>query len=211
MSEGTRLGAQADMARRCWACGADLGGRAMFCHECGKLQPPELSPVEIDDAFARLGLPRRFGIDPAALERQHAGFSARLAVERFARRGAEEQAHAARHRKVLDQARAELADPFRRAAHLLALTGHPFAAAAHPDLSPAASAVRAILAAAAHPAEVEPVIDAAAARADDLLAELDAAFGAGDLVAAQAVMGELGRQRDLIAEARLRRAELRES
>lgn len=197
MSEGTRLGAQADMARRCWACGADLGGRAMFCHACGKLQPPELSPVEIDDAFARLGLPRRFGIDPAALERQHAGFSARLAVECFARRGAEEQAHAARHRKVLDQARAELADPFRRAAHLLALTGHPFAAAAHPDLSPAASAVRAIL--------------AAAARADDLLAELDAAFGAGDLVAAQAVMGELGRQRDLIAEARLRRAELRES
>ena len=211
MSKETSLGADADMARRCWACGAELGGRAMFCHECGKLQPPGGSAAEIDDAFARLGLARRFDIDPIALDRQHAGFSARLATDRFARRGAEEQAYATRHREALDRARAELADPWRRAAHLLALAGHPVAAAAQPDLSPSASAVRGVLASAASPEEVEPVIDAAAARADDLLAELEAAFGVGDLAAAQAVAGELGRQRDLIAEARLRRAELRES
>ena len=54
MSKETSLGADAAMARRCWACGGELGGRAMFCHECGKLQPPGMMAGGIDDAFARL-------------------------------------------------------------------------------------------------------------------------------------------------------------
>jgi molecular chaperone HscB len=213
MSRGLSPGAAADTGRRCWACGATLAVRAMFCHECGRLQPPnglaQQSETGLDDAFARLGLARRFDIDPIALDRQYAGFSARLAADRFAARGAEEQAHAARHREALDQARAELADPWRRAVHLLALSGHPVPGAAPPDLSPAASAARAIRAEAARAEEVEPVIDAASARAEDLMAELETAFRAGDLAAAQAAAGEIGRQRGLIAEARLRRAELR--
>lgn len=210
MSNGPSLGAEAEITRRCWACGAELGGRAMFCHECGKLQPPGGPGMENDDAFARLGLARRFDVDPVALDRQHAGFSARLAAERFAGRGPEEQAHAARHRAALDQARAELADPWRRALHLLALSGHPVPRVALPDLSPAASAARASLAEASRPTEVDPVIDAAQARLDGLFVDLTAAFRGDDLPLAQGLAGEIGRQRGLIAEARLRRAELRE-
>lgn len=197
----------------CWSCGEPVAARAMFCHACGRLQPPRIDAKGGDDAFARLGLPRRFDVDPVAIDRQHAGFSQRLAAERFLDRRVEEQRHAARHRAALDEARAVLADPWQRALHLLALAGEKVPGSAADagvrDLSPAASLARATLAEAARPDEVEPLIDALDERLDDLFADLTAAFRAGDLAEAADLAAEIDRQRSLMAEARLRRSELR--
>lgn len=175
----------------------------MFCHACGAVQPPRGH-----DGFQRLGLERRFDIDPIALDRQHAGFRARLATERFADRGRAEQVHAARHRAALDEARAILADPWQRALHLLELAGRSLPVTAERDLSPEAAAARSRLAQASRPEEVEPMIAAIEAQLRPLLDDLAAAFRLQDLDHARDVAGEIARRRGLAAEARLRRAEL---
>lgn len=187
----------------CWSCNQPVDQRAMFCHACGALQPPRG-----ENAFARLGLAHRFDLDPTSLDRQHAGFRARLAPERLAGRRPEERIHAACHRDALDQARGLLADPWQRSLHLLALAGRPLGAQVERDLSPEASAARATLAEAAKPAEIEPVIQEAAERMELLFVELAAAFRGERLDQARDLTEEIGRLRRLITEARLRRAEL---
>lgn len=82
----------------------------------------------MSDYFARLGLPRRFSIDAAELERQYLARS----------RAAHPDFHAGGHTAdliasmelsaELNQAYTALRDPFRRAEHLLELLGGPTAA-----------------------------------------------------------------------------------
>ncbi|WP_154667441.1 molecular chaperone DnaJ [Niveispirillum irakense] len=100
----------------CWHCGAGVAARALFCHQCGAIQPP--GDV---DPFTRLGLLPSFEIETATLDRQAAGFARILDPSRFAARGEEAQAIAARQRDALTHAIASLRDPAARARALLTL------------------------------------------------------------------------------------------
>jgi molecular chaperone HscB len=204
VSDRARSGAERrDSDVACWSCGASVAALAMFCHACGALQPPRG-----EDHFARLGLTPRFDIDPGTLDRQYAGFRARLPDERFAKRSALEKTHAALHREALDRARAVVADPWQRARHLLALRSRQVEESAGPDLAPEASMTRAKLVEASHPAELVPLIEDATERMALCYTDLTAAFRRDDLDRAQRLAGEIGRLRRLIAEARQRRSEL---
>ncbi|CAO3416898.1 molecular chaperone DnaJ [Azospirillum doebereinerae] len=100
----------------CWSCGAPVAPRALFCHACGAIQAPRAL-----DPFARLGMERRFDLDPAQLARQHAGFGRALDPQRFAAKGLREQANAKAQADALQGAFETLRDPVRRAHALLAL------------------------------------------------------------------------------------------
>ena len=76
------------------------------------------------DAFERLGLPRRFSVDAAELERNYLDRS-REAHPDFHTGDVEAVENTA---SALNEAYATLKDPFRRAEHLLALLGGPSAA-----------------------------------------------------------------------------------
>ena len=75
------------------------------------------------DAFERLGLPRRFSLDPAALEAAYLAQS-RAVHPDFAHAGGDTTASESESAAV-NEAHATLVDPFRRAEHLLALLGGP--------------------------------------------------------------------------------------
>lgn len=104
----------------CWFCGRAVSPRALFCHNCGSIQPPTLL-----DPFARLGLPRQYDIDQDELARRFAGFQRILRPERFANRGPREKSIAEQHRTVLSEAHDIVMDPLRRALWLLEQAGQP--------------------------------------------------------------------------------------
>jgi len=115
---GASPGSIAGDLEPCWSCGAPVAPRALFCHACGAIQPPrDLDP------FARLGMERRFALDPAQLTRQHAGFGRALDPQRFAAKGLREQANAKAQADALQEAFETLRDPVRRAHALLNLLG----------------------------------------------------------------------------------------
>ncbi len=115
----------------CALCGGPVAARALFCHACGAIQPPR--PL---DPFARLGLERRFDLDPERLAKQHAGFARVLSPDRFAARSPAEQDSAKAHVRALDAALDTLRDPIRRAHALLALVSPgPLAVRIDPDPS----------------------------------------------------------------------------
>jgi molecular chaperone HscB len=94
----------------CWLCSKPVSPRALFCHHCGTVQPPQAL-----DPFTRLGLPIRFDIDMAALERQFAGFRRTLDPERFAAKGPREKANAGAQLSAFRHAHDTLRDPIRPA------------------------------------------------------------------------------------------------
>src|SRR5256885_14988905 len=73
--------------------------------------------------FERLGLPRRFRLDPADLERNYLARSREVHPEHAGNDRASLEASAA-----LNEAYSVLRDPFRRADYLLKLEGGPTAA-----------------------------------------------------------------------------------
>lgn len=77
-------------------------------------------PKEIVDPFALLGLPRRFEVDGAALQRAWLERAARLHPDR-----ADAPEDAARLSAELNEAKAVLQDPERRANAMLSLLGGP--------------------------------------------------------------------------------------
>ena len=82
----------------------------------------------MNDYFARLGLPRRFSIDAAELERKYLARS-RAAHPDFHAGGPTADLAASQELSAdLNQAYTALRDPFARAEHLLALLGGPSAA-----------------------------------------------------------------------------------
>ncbi|MBP2299468.1 molecular chaperone DnaJ [Azospirillum picis] len=102
----------------CGTCGRPVAPRALFCHACGAAQPPR--PL---DPFTRLGMERRFDIDPEQLARQHAGFTRAMDPQRFTARGPRQQANAKAQAEALNEAYEVLRDPIRRAHALLSLLG----------------------------------------------------------------------------------------
>lgn len=110
----------------CWHCGAGVSPRALFCHQCGSIQPPAAV-----DPFTRLGLKPSFEIEMAVLDRQQAGFARILDPTRFATRGTEAVSIADQQRDAIAQAAARLRDPAARARALLELAGMAPAIPAH--------------------------------------------------------------------------------
>ena len=130
-SAGGISGSIAGDLEPCWLCGRSVAPRAPFCHACGAAQPPR--PL---DPFTRLGVERRFDLDLDQVARQHAGFRRAFDPERFAARGARQQANAKAQADALDEACQTLRDPVRRAHALLALLGGAAGTGAPPGNQP---------------------------------------------------------------------------
>jgi molecular chaperone HscB len=79
------------------------------------------------DHFARLGLPRRFALDPREVERQYLARSRDLHPDFHQLGSSAEQAASLDLSARLNEANAVLRDPFKRAECLLALEGGPTA------------------------------------------------------------------------------------
>jgi molecular chaperone HscB len=84
-------------------------------------------PVTPTDHFERLGLPRRFSLDPAALEAAYLGRSRAVHPDFHHTGSGGEQAASEALTAAVNEAYTTLRDPFRRAEHLLALLGGPTA------------------------------------------------------------------------------------
>jgi molecular chaperone HscB len=78
--------------------------------------------------FERLGLPRRFALSPAEVERQYLARSREVHPDYHQLGSAGERLASLELSAALNEAYATLRDPFRRAEYLLALAGGPSAA-----------------------------------------------------------------------------------
>jgi molecular chaperone HscB len=79
------------------------------------------------DHFARLGLARRFDLDPREVERAYLARSRDLHPDYFANASTAERLAAEALSAMLNEAYATLRDPFRRAEYCLMLAGGPSA------------------------------------------------------------------------------------
>lgn len=100
----------------CWLCQKSTSSRALFCQNCGTIQP-----VQPLDHFTRLGLERRIDIDSELLERQYSGLKRNLAPERFSIRGLGERGHAAAQLAAIEEAFEALREPLKRGRYWLLL------------------------------------------------------------------------------------------
>ena len=82
----------------------------------------------MQDAFERLGLPRRFSVDLAALEQAYLTQSRAVHPDFHTLGTGGERAASEAASAAVNEAYTTLKDPFRRAEHLLALLGGPSAA-----------------------------------------------------------------------------------
>lgn len=103
----------------CWSCQSEVGSREAFCAACGAIQPPDPS----EDHFSLLGMPRRYALDPAELERRFRDLSRRLHPDRFARAAPRERRLSLERATRLNDAHRVLRDSRRRAEYLLRLAG----------------------------------------------------------------------------------------
>lgn len=81
----------------------------------------------MQDHFERLGLPRRFSLDPTALEAAYLDRSRAVHPDFHHGGSGGEQAASEALSAAVNEAYTTLKDPFRRAEHLLALLGGPTA------------------------------------------------------------------------------------
>lgn len=109
---------------QCWQCEATVEGRS--CAACGALQPPDPD----QDHFARLGLERRFALDPDALAAAVRQQQRLVHPDRFAAKGDRERLFAVQHSSAINDAARALSEPARRADYLLELAGRDVAAEA---------------------------------------------------------------------------------
>jgi molecular chaperone HscB len=79
----------------------------------------------VTDLFAVLGLPRRYDVAPAELERRFHERSRPVHPDRFARAAPAERRASLERATLLNQAYRALRDPWRRAEHLVELLGGP--------------------------------------------------------------------------------------
>lgn len=86
--------------------------------------------------FERLGLPRRFGLDAAEVERNYLARGRELHPDYHQLASAAEQRTSLEQSAALNEAYATLMQPFRRAEYLLSLEGGP-SAAEHREMAPA--------------------------------------------------------------------------
>src|SRR5262245_15266467 len=77
------------------------------------------------DLFERLGLPRRFSVDPAAVEREYLARSREIHPDYHAAADAAGRKSSLEDTAALNEAYVTLTDPFRRAEYLLRLLNGP--------------------------------------------------------------------------------------
>ncbi len=111
----------------CWSCGQTLQGSAALCSACGKVQPVVFESGEQLDYFRVFGLPRKLGLDVAALERSFYRLSRKLHPDVYARASAEEQQWSLDQTSLLNDAYRTLKNPVARTEYLLKLEGKPVA------------------------------------------------------------------------------------
>ena len=183
----------------CWLCGRSVSARALFCHACGAVQAPRDL-----DCFTRLGMERRFDIDLEMLGRQHAGFTRALDPNRFAARGARQQAHARAQVEALAEAFDTLRDPVRRARYLLGLMGlSPLGQASEPEEEIAD--LRKTLLEANEVLAVDRLAHAVGQRIEACIKYLAIAFRNGQAESAALILARLEQLEALSAQARDRR------
>jgi molecular chaperone HscB len=102
----------------CWSCGSENDEATQFCANCGKLQPYTPS-----DYFAFFGLPRRFQLDTAALEKHFYRLSRKFHPDLYARASADEQRWSLEKSSALNDAWRTLRDPLKRTEYMLGLAG----------------------------------------------------------------------------------------
>src|SRR5919108_5265898 len=93
----------------------------------GPIGPMGPIPIRTMDHFQRLGLPRRFSLDAAALEREYLARSRALHPDYHQLGSSAEQAASVELSAALNEAYTTLKDPFKRAEYLLRLEGGPSA------------------------------------------------------------------------------------
>lgn len=186
----------------CWLCGRSVAARALFCHACGAVQAPRAL-----DHFARLGLERRFDVDPEQLARQRNGLARALEPQRFATRGVRQQTLARQQADALTAAFEALRDPVRRARYLLDLAGEPVPDDCADDAEVAGLA--AALAGAADCGAVDRVGADAVNRIASGIKDLATAFREHDTARAARIVARLEALESLAAEARARRPSLK--
>jgi molecular chaperone HscB len=102
----------------CWSCSAAHEGAALFCPQCGKIQP-----AQANDYFSVFGLEPRLSLDLAALEQEFHRLSRKLHPDRFARASENEREWSLAGTALLNDAYRTLKDPLRRTEYLLKLNG----------------------------------------------------------------------------------------
>jgi len=164
----------------CWSCHAEVPRDDLLCPACRRLQP--LPPGA--DHFAVMGLPRRFGLDPAGLDRRHKALTRLLHPDRFARAEPRERRISLERSTLVNDAWRSLRDERSRAEYLLRLRGIDPAgegrAAPDPEFLEAQLEVREALAlarAAGDEATRRRIAAEGRERLAGLLAEVAALFG----------------------------------
>jgi molecular chaperone HscB len=193
----------ADAPAACWSCAALAGDASPFCAACGTVQPPRAL-----DHFARLGLPRGFALDPAALDRAYFALQRLLHPDRFARASARERAISQSQAVALNEAYETLRLPLPRAEYLLRLAGQAIGrepTLRDPELLAEQMERREALAEAATLPALEACVGGAAGDAAALEADLVAAFARGDHALARRATLRLRYLLKLLDEARARR------
>jgi molecular chaperone HscB len=101
----------------CWSCSAPLKEGALFCEQCGKIQPPS------GGYFSVFGLTPRLNLDLGMLEHQFHKLSRKLHPDRFGRASAQEKEWSLAGSSLLNDAYRTLKDPIARTRHLLRMHG----------------------------------------------------------------------------------------
>ena len=102
----------------CWSCEKNAGD-GMLCTGCGAVQPP----LRGADHFQVFGLPRKFGLDVADLERHYKEMTKVLHPDRFARADGRARRASLERSVQLNTAWRTLSQPAARAEYLLSLQG----------------------------------------------------------------------------------------
>jgi len=118
MDGGLCVSGEAAMAA-CWSCNQEAGEEP-FCASCGKVQPARPRSF-----FAVLGLPAKFHLDEAALEKNYRDLSRKVHPDKFAKALPRERRFSLEQSTLLNQALKAVRDPVARAEYLLKTNGLP--------------------------------------------------------------------------------------
>ncbi|HJX66932.1 MAG TPA: Fe-S protein assembly co-chaperone HscB [Polyangia bacterium] len=102
----------------CWSCEKNAGD-GMLCVGCGAVQPPDRTA----DHFRVFGLPRKFDLDMADLERRYKEMTKVLHPDHFARADGRARRASLERSVQLNLAWSTLSEPVPRAEYLLSLQG----------------------------------------------------------------------------------------
>lgn len=193
----------------CWSCQGPVAAGEPFCPSCKAVQPPGQA-----DHFQRLGLPRGFEIDTAALEASYFRMQRLLHPDRFATRTPKEKTLSQQQATSLNDAYETLKDPLDRAVYLAHLKGLDVLkegcnTLSDPVILMEAMEMREALAEAETADDLSAMTKHTQGEIADCESELSDAFAIDDLDQAAALITRLKYLRKLADDTRARRAELR--